>query len=365
MGVETKIGDGESENGLAGVRSTKSYGGGLKVYAYDGDPLNNRGSYFTNDSNGANMNIDGSVGGTPVQIHNGIDNVYWTGSSIVGTKATFNDTTRFKDGAQSVKWDNPAVNDIIQFDKGSNLTVASYNAITIWINIDKDWTAGDSYEFYGYDTGTAATVGNVVLLEDYIVETNFDVWQKATIPLSDMGLTGGTIDALRMKLISKTGKAPKFYLDVLRVEETGGGIIFSSGPPSDKTWEVRGLSYTMARAYAGTLADASMPSIPYDGFLGLASLPTGITIRRVQGEVVQLQTNYTDLIDIIASFSHNTMINGSDGTNTWLRIDVQFPYPVKLVGSARDRFEIVINDDLSSLLFFKANMTIGEHKEII
>ena len=47
---------------------------------------------FINDTYGAAMNQNAAFGGTPVNIHNGIDSVLWTGSEPIGTKVTFDST---------------------------------------------------------------------------------------------------------------------------------------------------------------------------------------------------------------------------------------------------------------------------------
>ncbi|HUU35357.1 MAG TPA: hypothetical protein VMW48_14935, partial [Vicinamibacterales bacterium] len=40
--------------------------------------------FFSNDTYGADMNVNVAFGASPVGVHNGIDSVLWTGSAISG-----------------------------------------------------------------------------------------------------------------------------------------------------------------------------------------------------------------------------------------------------------------------------------------
>ncbi len=307
--------------------------------------------FFSNSEYGVDMNVDAGSGGTPVPVHNGIDTVYWTGSEPVGAKATFNSGDRANSGSNSVKWDNPAVNDIIQFDRGSDLTVSGYVSLTMYVNVDKDWTAGDSVSIFGWDTGTTSVVGNTVLLEDYINEFDFDTWQKATIPLTAMGLTSGTIDALRMELVGSAGKAPKLYLDDIQFEETGTPVEFTL-EPSIGTWlHVQNLTISVADAYDSTVANGTMPGIPYDALLG-TTLASGIGYTRTQDGETLFSATITQFI-ALAQFPGFSTQSGSDGTNTWMSINVPINEPFLLKPEQGDKLSFTINDDMSGLLWFR------------
>lgn len=365
MSITVEIKDGEGSGIVAGVRETKAHGNGVKVYSYEGNPLGFQSAFFINPEYGSNLNQNVTAGGTPDRAHDGIDSTLWTGSNVVGTKATFNSTDRAYAGTRSVKWDNPALNDIIAFDKGSNLTVSNYATLNIQVNIDKDWTVGDSIVIYGYDSGTLITVGVEIKLEDYINETSFDIWQAANIPLADMGLTSGTIDELRMMLSGKNGKAPKVYFDEIQFVETGTPIVFSAGPPKGKIWRVTNFTYIMSDAYSGVVLNGTMASIPYDGFLGVGTLANGTTVKRVQYGEARFTATFKDMIDYIATPAPKKVLSGSDGTNTWVRLEAEFPATILLDGDRGDRYEITINDDLSGLLYYRACLAYSEELKVI
>ena len=45
--------------------------------------------------------------------------------------------------------------------------------------------------------------------------------------------------------------------------------------------------------------------------------------------------------------------NGSDGTNTWVTVNIRFTEPIILKDSDDDEMSLTINDDLSGLLVLK------------
>lgn len=296
-----------------------------------------------NSEFGISMNQNGEFGGTPDQVHNGIDNVLWTGTEPVGTKVTFDSTDRPFAGTNSVKIDNPQASDIWQFDKGSNLTVSNYTAITMKVNIDKDWDSGDSVSIYGYDTGGASQVGTKVFIEDYIDTTNFDSWQSVTIPFTDMGLSG-TLDAFRMEQEARSGKAAKWYLDNFQVEETGEPICFVFDPNGDQIFHITRIGVF---ASVDGVSEAALQA--YDKFYSLPSLANGVGVTIQSNGSVVVSNSERDLVAQIAQ-PQVTLTTGGDGTNSWVKVmnDIEFD----LDGRKRDFIEYRVQDDLTGLSNF-------------
>jgi len=327
----------------------------------------NKIEFFTNSDYGINMNQNAAIAGTPEHVHDGIDNVYWTGSAIVGGKTTFNsaDQNHTAGGSQSVKTDNPDVNDVYQFDRGSNLDLSGYLSLTIWIYVDKDWKAGDSIEIYGWDTGTASQVGNAVALEDYFTWGIFDVWQNISIPLFDMSLTG-TIDALRVKQISTEGKAPKYYLDDIQFEErteTGNLITFTVEPAKNKWLHVHGFTVIIAdNDYDSTgTGTETMPAIPYDSLLG-ETLEKGILFQVVTNKEVIFAILLRQLSDLmqIPGTTFGSYGSAVDGTDTWVTINVTFTQPTILKSEHLDHLNAIVAEDLSGLDILRIAATCSE-----
>jgi hypothetical protein len=332
---------------------------GLVVYTDELKHYDNAPQYFLNELYGDEIAQDASAGGTPLEVHNGIDDILWTATDIVGGgKTTFNSTDRSYTGTNSVKVDNSPVGDVFQFDKGSDLDCSGYVSISMWINVDKDWKAGDTIELYGWDTGIGLQVGDAVDLSDYFTYNQYDVWHKLSIPLTDMGALAAyaTLDALRVRIVTAEGKSAKFYMDVMQFEQTGTPIEYSIAPSKNTLLHVLGFNFFYADAYAGTLADATMPNIPYDKFFALASLNTGIVYQRIQDESVTFSTTWHDHSDLMTQPGSIITGCGSDGTNSWVSILNKLVTPIILDDRKKDKISLTISDDLSGLLSFRVGI---------
>ena len=315
----------------------------------------NSPKFFVNSDYGINMNQNAEATGLPSGIHNGIDDVLWTASSIAGGKFTFDSTDIAHSGTQSIKIDNAAIGDTMQLDAGSSQNISTYRKISIWANVDKDWKNGDSISLYGWDGGV---VGNAVNLEDYFTWGDFDNWHDLAIPLSDMALQTANIDALRMTINTAEGKSPKFYMDDIQLQGSsaqGDPIEYVVAPAKSKWLFVDKIKMLFVGVYDSTLANSSMPKIPYDSFLGLATLPIGITYKKyLDGDVVQ-SFSLHNVADIL-SFPDSTLIDtGGDGTNTWLSLTFILSNPILLKNEDNDSISLTVNDDLSSLLVLRAS----------
>jgi len=328
---------------------------GLVVFAEDLRAKTQKSGFAINSDFGFEMAVDGQFGGTPDVVHVGIsDGVNWTGSNIVGGKGNFDSGDRANSGTVSVKWDNMALNDIIEFDKGSDITASNHVAVTMFVNVDKDWSAGDSIELYAYDTGSATTVGNSIAIEDYINEFSFDIWQSVTVPFSDLGLSDTDFDAFRMAHTAKGGgKSPKFYIDDFQVEETGTPAIFKVEPDFNEIFNVERMTLTFIDALNNTLASGTTPSISYDKILGETKLTTGIQLLRIQSESIKFGAIITCIGDLTRGGA-TIRDNYGDGTNTVISFDIDFSVPVPLDPRSRDSLSITISDNLTGLISFTA-----------
>ena len=349
-GLKAKVTNNNGEEDSALIVATRD----LKTYS-------NEVRFFTNNTYGVDMNQDASAGGVPEEVHDGIDNIYWTGSIISGTKFTFNsaDQNHTPAGAQSVKVDNPNINSTIDFAKGGDLDLSGYASLTMWIYVSSDWAAGDIISIYGWRAG--AQVGIRVSLGDYFNYLGVGVWRKITIPLTDMNLSASTISSLRITNTARSGaKSPVFYLDDIEFEQTGTPIPFTVEPARGTWLHVTAFNISFVDAYAGTLADATMPSIPYNGFFGVADLDNGITYQRQENSVITASATIRRFINLM-NYSHATLTGaGSDGTNSWATVLIQFTTPVILKSESKDKLILTLNDDLSGLLFFRVSAACKE-----
>ena len=319
----------------------------------------NEVQFFISSTYGIDMNIGRTVDQTE-NIYNGGDSVYWTASVISGIKWTLSSTDQAHTGSLSLKYDNGNANDVVQFLNSGDLTLTNYNDLVIWIYVDKDWAPGDSVAVYGWDSGTSTKVGVNAALEDYFNFSNYDVWQQITIPLADMDLTGETLDALRVQIISEEGKSPKFYLDDIQFQGITGEVdagLFKIEPELGTWYHVEKITIALADAYAGTVSDGTMAGLAYDQLLGVTALSSGILYQRIQDGEIEFTVvikQLSDLIQIPGAILKNTI---SDGTNTFITIDVDYSEPIILKPENKDILAITINDNLSDLIFLRMYLT--------
>lgn len=320
---------------------------GAVVYATTLEDFDLQYAPFVNETYGTAMNQDVAFGGTPEIVHVGTsDGVYWTGSNIVGGKANFNSGDRAYAGSVSVKINNPALNDIWQFNKGSYVTTSNYTAITGFINIDKDWSAGDSISLYCWDVAGSNIVGNEVFIEDYIDEFSFDTWQSISIPFQDLGLVSTDFDAIRMGHPSKGGgKSPKFYLDNIQVEQTGTPIIFKTDTPTNVNYHIDKLVITLIDDVTGGLS--------YDKLMGLTTLTNGANLQHIRKDKSQFSLSIRQLSNLLG-VGFKITNQQDDGVNTIITLEQDFKKPLIIKGGTTDYLSITITDDLGGLLQFTA-----------
>ena len=314
---------------------------GLNVYSTERIKRTYRPIPLLSSEFGLNQAIDAAFSGTPVLIHDGIDTVAWTGSNVVGSKVTFNDTGRPLGGTNSVLVNAPSLNDQWEFDQGSDITIANYTAITGFINIDKDWGASDEVSICAVDTGTGLVVGNAVLLTTYINFFDFDVWQNFSIPFDDLGLSSGTFDVIRMEYASKAGPSPRFYLDDMNVQETSGLAEFEFKPTANEIFHMDSFVHHVVNA--ATEAVTRGP----DKYFGDTALSNGVVITvQTEGNTV-LGLSITKLSDMTIAPQTRQVETISDGTNTIAKVTTD--HPTILDGSKGDFFKYTISDNLTGL----------------
>ena len=312
---------------------------------------------FTNLTYGAEMNVNVSYGGTPDKIHNGVDDALWTALAISGTW-DFASATQSHAGSASIDGTSTVDNNTANFAKGGELTLANYTAVTGWIYLTLwDDRGTKQINIYGWDADTGTQQGNALNIADYININTLNSWQKFSIALGDFGIGAATIDSFRITTVDLgPGVAPDYYIDDLQVEETGSPAKFVIQPEKGTWMHVKSIHVMMADAYAGTLADATMPNIPYNSLLGVAALSTGITYRRRNGGVIVNSASIKQFSDLM--FFSNSQVTGcgSDGTNTWVVVNITFSDSIILKSEEEDEMSLTINDDMSGLLLFRVGV---------
>ena len=320
-------------------------------------------AFFTNDTYGREMAQDGAFGAGALLLHNGTDDVAWTMSNVVGGKWQAASTERPYAGTKSLRCDKPAVDDIMQVinnvGPGTDVDMSGYIALTMWINVDKDWLAGDSFSIYAMVGG--AQVGTKVYLEDYFNYDDYDIYQFINIPITAMGISASLVDAFRIENEARGGgKSPKFYIDDFYLQTTGVPIIYTVKPDPGTWLHVTAFQTTFVDALDTTLVAASMPSLSYDQILGVT--PTTGYIYKRYTECCTNPTNeqrITSLLDLLSLPYSRLVSSVSDGTNTMINITNEYPdtIPFVLKSENLDKMTFTVEDKFDDFLFFRISLT--------
>lgn len=351
MAIETIITGGAGEALNAAVIEKQDLPRGLVVYTEPARSYIAQTKALASETTGGiNANVNAAFSGTPDGIHNGTDSVLWTGSALTGTW-TFDSTAQAQAGTKSVDATATIGNDEAQFERGSTVSAGDYQALSGYIYIT-GWPTSGTKEVELRFRLAGVDQSSTVNLSEYINTGTLNAWQKFAIPLADFGLGAVNIDQLIVKTIDiGGGAAPDYYLDTVQLEETGQEI-FSAIADTGSKYYVTDLSITMADAYDSTLANSSVQNIKYNQLLALAKLGNGILFRLTTNEIVRFQGVFQQHVDFM-TFPGLTVESGGDATNTWIRYSVKFDFPFVMDSRTKDKFEMILSDDLSGLLYHR------------
>lgn len=358
----------DSKNALVvATRSAKQYENVIKL--------------FTNPTQGADMAIGVAFAfgaAENVYIDNAGPPAEWTTTTVIGNAGDFIEGSGGgggvvpQAGVACVDARFSENNDTLQFDYGANFDLTNYIVITGYVALTsvllRDGTK--AIRLFAWDTGTASIVGNPVDIGDYIDETLLIAWQRFTIPLEDMGLTGQTIDALRVTTVDTGGGAPPdYFLDTIDLQQPGAvdPTAFKVEPDPGTWLHVNSYSIFIADDdfdSNGDTANNTMPVLPYDQILGVGSLTNGIVYQRVNDGEVRETVVVKQLSDILRlpATSITSMGSNSDGQGTWIKINIDIAEPLVLKWEDQDYVSFSINDNLAGLDIL--NISAHAKKEI-
>ncbi len=370
MGIKAQIIDAVTKLSSSIIKPTGEKTG-INVLTRPAKVYNNQFKFFNNPDNGIDMAVTPGAQVINEWIHDGIDNAYWTAAALSGVwvfnSAAANHTPA---GALCINAVGTVNGDIAIIDRGAGIALnAPITALGVWIFIIS-WSPSVGTKqilFRGWNTGVGAIVGNEVDLANYIDVGITGAWQQAIVPLNDMGLAGETIDAVQVETV-KTGAGPvqDYYLDDLTLLQGVNPLIYEIVPTSYTWCFIEKINISMVDAYSGIITvagdteNSSMPSLPYNGFLGEAALAGGLLFQSVQNDNVRLIANVKQLYDFMKLPGAEMVGFGSDGTNSWLSIRINTVGDIRLRAEAAEKIRIVVNDDLTGLLEFQVSVGCRE-----
>ena len=347
--IKTNITDGTKNQYKAEVTADNALKVATVVYA----PMEPAAKFFQHPLYGIDMNRNFSD--TPAEIiHNGTDSSAWTGTQIVGTSMVFDDTNNPDTGSKNISVTSSSNGDIALFDRGSDITITNQVTLQgrIYITTIND-VINSEVMFTAYDIGLLSTVGNEVSVYDYVDISILGVYQTFNIPITDLGIQGLTLDAFQMRLV-KNGQT--FDLDNIQFTETGvaiGTTTFELVPDKGTDLNIDGFIINMADAYAGTVANGTMPSLRYDGFIGVDTLSNPMIFQVHNNEDISFIATFSQLMDFMQFGSPEIRIAASDGVNTWFTLYIGLKTPMILRHGLNQKITLTLSDNLADLLFFR------------
>lgn len=319
---------------------------GLAVYTQKHD-IEYYDTVFATDVAGAtNLALDGtSYVADTEDVHNGIDNAYWTASATVGTW-TFNSAAQAHTGTNSIDATATVNGDVARFDAGASIVPSEYEYLEGWIYITGSGTGGGtkSINVQLYDSSNNP-IGGSRNIVDYVNIDTLNSWQQFQIPLLDFGLNlGGDLDRLDIVIVNTSGQPIDFYLDDMRFTETGGRS-FKVISPDDTHLNVYTLDLTIVDGTTVTGTDAFNPV----GFGFGSALTTGLLFRVfVEGSKNKEYVVKTNA-DFLSFPGASLNLVAGNGTNGIMKLRFQYPAPLELNHTVDDRMELIVRDDLSGL----------------
>lgn len=309
----------------------------------------NRQTYATNETYGNQLAINGAVTGATDAIHDGTDTTIWTATNLSGTNFIFDSTTVAKTGTKSIDATNTVDSDVALFTRSAPATLATYSSLTGSIYL-VDWSlSGSKIVNVSFRLGGVSISGSVDIGQYINVEV-IGSWQNFVIPFSAFGITGATVDEMTVTTVDVgPGKAPSYYLDDMKLS-AGAGTIYTVAPTTSDVLRVYGFSWTIVDALTIPLVNGTTTGLSYNKFGGLTALPNGILTRRIQFNVTGFSNSTKTHADIISGSNAELKAAWDDGTNTYLKFYTKFSAPVDLTPDGNDRYEFVVQDDLSGLI---------------
>lgn len=323
-----------------------------------GEELIHFHTQFVNDTYGDDMTQNAGPGSIDYIVYG--ENVdssatgEWIGSAITGVW-DFASTDESHSGTVSVDGSATVDGDIAEFDAEVAVDLTGSIFLTGWIILTAYPAVGTkSINIYGYYSG--ATVGTSANLFNYIDTAELDVWQPFIIPLAEMDLSTATISSIRIETsYSLAASQVDFYLDDIHITQ-GTRIEYRVTPPDDTELIITHIGMVVCASYDSTLANATVPNIPCETFMGL-TLSNGLRYHvEVDGVIIDDDTMY-DLLDFMTLMDMHIVNHGGNATELWIYMEHNLEIPLRLKGSTDDHLSVELLDNFSSLVRF--NWTAG------
>ena len=291
-------------------------------------------------SNDLTLDTDILVSGENYEI-----NPIWVGSAVSGT-------WNFADaGKITITSANNNDEAVFSNDTNQNWAINNFAALTGKVDLDiYDPVQNDiiiSFCLNGVINGVS------INLNDHIDTGDF-AEQSFAIPISSFNFAGATINEMNIVINRSGGTRPTIKFDDFQWEKDGAPLLFEMKPETNEVLRIDQLIFSFAdditsiASVSGATENFTANVLSFDKLMGLTALTNGIGFTRLQKGIIRTSLTFRQISDFfIAGGIISNLI--SDGTNTFLTIDVEFKVPVQLFGEFGDGLSLTVNDNLSGL----------------
>ena len=96
--------------------------------------------------------------------------------------------------------------------------------------------------------------------------------------------------------------------------------------------------------------------------LGISQLTNGLVLQSIRSNEIKFSATFTQLGDFLFA-GFRILDSISDGTNTFLSLELMFSTTITLYSGTKDRVEFTVSDDLSPLISMRALLRGKERTE--
>jgi hypothetical protein len=311
----------------------------------DRDLTLGQAAFLREDNGTQQMNVNGLAAGSPAIMWNG------TGGADTGgdwTPSAQGSETSGSNHSGTNGWDTGVTNvgQFTKFDGGANQDISgSYDELSFWIQ-PKAFPPGAQLLCRWKTSGGGNAGGAELDISNYVTNFDLDVYQKVTIPIADFGLTSD-VDKLQFKFAGQGGQ--HFWFDDFELNTSAGGgpFVFQvKAPDTTARYHLTMAVLVIAAPDAGWNPTAFADIV--------SGLNNGLLIRqrKLSTQAISWSLNCKDNIDLFGRFHPQDDITFPDGT---LLVGFMIkPGKASVIITDDDAMEIVIRDDLSSLISLRA-----------
>lgn len=355
MPLQSIITGGTGKNVSADVVNDKNING-LVTFSQPLKVFTPGTSLLLNSQNGTSMKVNGTSHGTSEYIYsstNNEKNTWKIQESNSWNHSNSNNKDKDKDTKEPISITKGKNGDQILFSKISdnNLSITNYtvlsgkimlenvntnnNHLIVQLMLDKN-NVGHKIDIFNFiDAGLFNTYQNFqIVMENFKVENNFN--------------------GINITVLKNGTPKPSLSIDDLKLEEAGGGVIYTAYPRSTHVFKPNELIFNIA-------ANTFKPELAYDKLLGL-SLSSGIIIQAHINNEVLFSYNMKQMSDFIY---HGFVIKNliCDGINTCITLGLEWNCDFLIdPRNVTDHVSVTINDDLTALLEIRAKLNGTEEK---